>query len=104
MNFLVLLSAYILKIRILSSLVIALRLSNLFSCCSNVSVCILLLLVCILGFLLYILTLFAGEIIWIDIWRDMEAEAKRRKDARRQQTRPRSHDYDRYLNAQTDTI
>lgn len=27
--------------------------------------------------------------------RDMEAEAKRRNDARRQQTRPRSHDYDR---------
>lgn len=27
--------------------------------------------------------------------RDMEAEAKRRYDARRQQTRPRSHDYDR---------
>ena len=25
--------------------------------------------------------------------RDMEAEAKRRNDARRQQTRPRSHDY-----------
>ena len=29
------------------------------------------------------------------ILRDMEAEAKRRNDARRQQTRPRSHDYDR---------
>ena len=28
-------------------------------------------------------------------FRDMEAEAKRRNDARRQQTRPRSHDYDR---------
>ena len=27
--------------------------------------------------------------------RDMEAEAKRRNDARRQQSRPRSHDYDR---------
>lgn len=27
--------------------------------------------------------------------RDMEAEAKRRNDARRQQPRPRSHDYDR---------
>ena len=27
--------------------------------------------------------------------RDMEAEAKRRNDARRQQIRPRSHDYDR---------
>lgn len=27
--------------------------------------------------------------------RDMEAEAKRRNDARRQQRRPRSHDYDR---------
>lgn len=27
--------------------------------------------------------------------RDMEAEAKRRNDARRQQTRPRSNDYDR---------
>ena len=27
--------------------------------------------------------------------RDMEAEAKRRNDARRQQTRPRSYDYDR---------
>ncbi len=27
--------------------------------------------------------------------RDMEAEAKRRNDARQQQTRPRSHDYDR---------
>ena len=27
--------------------------------------------------------------------RDMEAEAKRRNNARRQQTRPRSHDYDR---------
>ena len=27
--------------------------------------------------------------------RDMEVEAKRRNDARRQQTRPRSHDYDR---------
>ena len=27
--------------------------------------------------------------------RDLEAEAKRRNDARRQQTRPRSHDYDR---------
>ena len=27
--------------------------------------------------------------------RDMDAEAKRRNDARRQQTRPRSHDYDR---------
>ena len=27
--------------------------------------------------------------------RDMEAEAKRRNDARWQQTRPRSHDYDR---------
>ena len=27
--------------------------------------------------------------------RDMEAEAKRRNDARRQQTRPRNHDYDR---------
>ena len=27
--------------------------------------------------------------------REMDAEAKRRNDARRQQTRPRSHDYDR---------
>ena len=27
--------------------------------------------------------------------RDMEAEAKRRNDARRQQPRPRNHDYDR---------
>ncbi|MBR0342437.1 MAG: hypothetical protein IJH64_09420 [Oscillospiraceae bacterium] len=27
--------------------------------------------------------------------RDMETEAKRRDDARRQQPRPRSHDYDR---------
>ena len=27
--------------------------------------------------------------------RDMEAEAKRRNDTRRQQTRPRRHDYDR---------
>ena len=27
--------------------------------------------------------------------RDMEAEAKRRNDTRRQQTRPRSYDYDR---------
>ena len=27
--------------------------------------------------------------------RDMEAEAKRRSDARRQQTRPRSNNYDR---------
>ena len=27
--------------------------------------------------------------------REFEAEAKRRNDARRQQTRPRSHDYDR---------
>lgn len=27
--------------------------------------------------------------------RDMETEAKRRNDTRRQQTRPRRHDYDR---------